>query len=72
MNPGPDKGGTVEPRKGETSERNVEIKVFASYSNATCGALDMNRMSFVELKRGGGEVERRRERRDIKEELFAR
>lgn len=35
-------------------ERNVEIKVFASYSNVTCGARGMNRMSFVGLKRVGG------------------
>lgn len=41
----------------EMAERNVEIKVFASYSNVTWGARGMNRMSFVGLKRvGGGEI----------------
>jgi len=49
-------------RDGETiaawwKKRNVEIKVFASYLNAICGACGMNRMSFVGLKRvGGGEI----------------
>lgn len=42
------------PRRGETAKRNVEIKVFASYSNATCGAFGMNRVSFVGLERVGG------------------
>lgn len=39
----------------ETAERNVEIKVVASYSNATRGTRAMNRTSFVELERVGGD-----------------
>lgn len=42
--------------RGVKEKRNVEIKVFASYLNGICGTYGMNRMSFVGLKRVGGEI----------------